>query len=339
MSATIFRLLTFHFSHFTFHISFSFFTLVESQINIFLSNFSLSQLWAPEGSPKKIKITTRASAHTFVNEKNANALFFVKVRAVARNVFSTPGCPCPNYQCPLTSTTTSTTSTTTSTTTVKPESWVLILATPAFNVEFGESLEKVGGSLASLVIDGQGQSREIGFTYESETEVYRSCSLVWHGKMFVFGGSNYKRQISIVDECKLMKSGKQLPFDMGEGSCAIRDERDVIICFISLEYGKNCYRSTSPLEDFTELPSSTFDHRNTRIAVNQGPSSSLVSLAYFSDYLIAVGGDYPGNNSITELLSLSNEWSTHPDYPYGTEYFNGSFSKLPSIVFVETNRV
>ena len=286
------------------------------------------------GLTEKKTITPRASAHTFVNEKNANALFFVKVRAVARNVFSTPGCPCPNYQCPLTTTS----STTTSTTTVKPESWILILATLAFHAS-GESLVEVDGSLASLVIDGQGQSREIGFTYESETEVYRSCSLVWHGKMFVFGGSNHKRQISIVDECKLMKSGKQLPFDMDGGSCAIRDEREVLICFISWEYWKNCYRSTSPLEDFTELPSSTFDHRNTRIAVNQGPSSSLVSLAYFLDYLIAVGGDYPGNNSITELLSLSNEWSTHSDYPYGTEYFNGSFSKLPSTVLVETNKV
>ena len=39
-----------------------------------------------------------------------------------------------------------------------------------------------------LKIDGKGQSEKIRFTFEKGTQVYYSCSLVWLGKMFVFGG-------------------------------------------------------------------------------------------------------------------------------------------------------
>ena len=79
-------------------------------------------------------------------------------------------------------------------------------------------------------------------------------------------------QISVVDQCQLTKKG-ELPFDMVLGACAQRDNREVFICFAN--YGdsstsKNCHRSNAPLENFWKMPSSTYDHRWTSIAVTSG---------------------------------------------------------------------
>ena len=48
-------------------------------------------------------------------------------------------------------------------------------------------------------------------------------------------------------------------------------------------------------------------------------SIAYVIFKIFSDYLIAVGGFNPVNAK-TELLSLSNTWSTETNYPFGMEY-------------------
>ena len=44
---------------------------------------------------------------------------------------------------------------------------------------------------------------------------------------------------------------------------------------------------------------------------------------FFSENLIAVGGYQPYSNK-TELLSLSNTWTTEAEYPFGTGYSNYS---------------
>ena len=170
------------------------------------------------------------------------------------------GCPCPDYQCPAT-TTALTSSTITSTTTTPTDTWILVLNTySSYNVP--------------LIIDGRGQSKEIGFNYGSGTEVENSCSIVWRGQMVVFGGKNYKRQISVVEGCKLTNIG-ELPFlmELG-GACAQRDDAEIFVCFEDY-WGhdssyKDCHYSTGPLEEFSKLPSSTYDHQNTRIAVTSG---------------------------------------------------------------------
>ena len=147
------------------------------------------------------------------------------------------------------------------------KSWILILNTKYFlNVP--------------LIVDGKGQSKEIGFSFESGTEVRSSCSIVWLGRMFVFGGFNYKRQISLVDDCKLTKKG-ELPFDMFLGTCAQRDNREVVICFedhYDPSTWKNCHRSNGPLEAFSKIPNSTYDHRFTRIAITSSKPGLMLNL-------------------------------------------------------------
>ena len=177
-----------------------------------------------------------------------------------------------------------------------------------------------------MIIDGRGKSKEIGFKYGSGTEVFNSCSIVWRGQMVVFGGDKYRRQISVVEECKLTKIGK-LAFPMKNGACAQRDDVEIFICFENRKDSstwKNCRRSTGPLETFSKLPSSNYDHRSTRIAVTSGKLWKLSTLQLFLEYLVAVGSFKPYNVK-TELLSQSNSWSVEDDYPftdgsYGTEY-------------------
>ena len=38
------------------------------------------------------------------------------------------------------------------------------------------------------LLDGKGQSKDIGFKFESNTGVTGSCSIVWLGRMIIFGG-------------------------------------------------------------------------------------------------------------------------------------------------------
>ena len=130
-------------------------------------------------------------------------------------------------------------------------------------------------SSVPLIIDGMGDSKQIDFTYESGTGACGLCSIIWEGMMYIFGGDTYHRQISVVDQCRLTKIGT-LPFDMNFGACAQRNNQEVFICFEDYQDSstfKNCYRATGPLEMFNSLPSSTYTHSNTRIAVTSGKSN------------------------------------------------------------------
>ena len=71
--------------------------------------------------------------------------------------------------------------------------WILVLNTHKYMVIVMENYHY--SKLSQLIIDGKGQSKEIDLTFGPGTEVKDSCSVVWRGKMFIFGGYNYKRQI------------------------------------------------------------------------------------------------------------------------------------------------
>ena len=115
----------------------------------------------------------------------------------------------------------------------------------------------------TYIIDGKGNSKKIDFNFTSYNEatgwatadfaeVEASCSLVWKGMMYVFGGqTNGRRQISLVDKCQLRSIGK-LQFDMIYGACAQNDNKEMYICFENTEKkpetAKTCRRSTGPLQ-------------------------------------------------------------------------------------------
>ena len=90
--------------------------------------------------------------------------------------------------------------------------WVLVL--------------QVLSSIVKTVVDGSGRSRDVVFKTGTGTEISNTCSLVWQGKMFIFGGQKYKQQISVVEQCKLSLKGN-LPFKMYEGACTQRNDTEV----------------------------------------------------------------------------------------------------------------
>ena len=81
---------------------------------------------------------------------------------------------------------------------------------------------------------------KVNFTYEPNTEVYYSCYAVFKGRQYIFGGEENPRQISIVNECTLQRSGS-LNFDFYEGTCLNWDDRQMTLCFDHTD-NKNCYR-------------------------------------------------------------------------------------------------
>ena len=140
--------------------------------------------------------------------------------------------------------------------------WILVL----YAANFTESPFK------SRLIDGKGQSKEIEFDFGENTAVVASCSIVWQGKMFMFGGYKLKTQISTVEQCQLTAIGN-LEFDMDKGACAQRNDAEVFICFADAfnnRTTRSCHRSTGPLESFSKLPDSTYHHGDTRIAATSG---------------------------------------------------------------------
>ena len=55
------------------------------------------------------------------------------------------------------------------------------------------------------ITDINGRVSAVNFIFGNTTEVYRSCSLVFRGRAYVYGGYNEKRQISLVENCQLSR--------------------------------------------------------------------------------------------------------------------------------------
>ena len=110
---------------------------------------------------------------------------------------------------------------------------------------------------------------------------------MWNNKVYVFGGDKATKQISKLTNCRLDRAGK-LSFEFDFGSCAIG--RDYLyLCFGRKEQiGKECHRSTGPLEEFTTAESfeSIFDHQNTQIAASESKTDNLKALVSSFDHRI-----------------------------------------------------
>ena len=76
------------------------------------------------------------------------------------------------------------------------------------------------------------------FKYGENTEVYQSCSIMWHGELYVFGGDDNKRQISKVHSCGLYHYGT-LRFPFNNGACANFNDERVYLCFSFFSQGSN----------------------------------------------------------------------------------------------------
>ena len=71
---------------------------------------------------------------------------------------------------------------------------------------------------APLLVDAKGRiDPNIAMVIGKETEVYKSCSLTYRNRFYIFGGENEKWQISEVTQCELRRIGT-LPFRLYKGT-------------------------------------------------------------------------------------------------------------------------
>ena len=86
-------------------------------------------------------------------------------------------------------------------------------------------------SSVPMITDLSGsQITEFDFTYDDETEVEASCSIIWQNENYVFGGLTKKRQIAKISGCSLLHIG-ELAFDYIAGGCANVNNEKILLCF------------------------------------------------------------------------------------------------------------
>ena len=133
-----------------------------------------------------------------------------------------------------------------------------------------------------IITNGQGfEDHDFTFEFETDTQVYRSCSVTWRNEHFIFGGNTKTTQISQIIDCKLKRIGN-LDFSHKYGACANVDDQRIYLCFNNKagDY-KKCRFSKSPIGEFKETLSSAFDHRETRIAASKG---KLINILFSSNF-------------------------------------------------------
>ena len=127
-----------------------------------------------------------------------------------------------------------------------------------------------------LLTDAFGSVINVNFSFGNGTEAYRSCSVSWHNEMYIFGGSNDSRQISVVKKCSLERIG-QLDFEHYSAACTSANGM-VYLCFNGRDHfdATKCRVTANPsLGKFTDMPKSYYNHRWTRIASSKGEFAVL----------------------------------------------------------------
>ena len=195
------------------------------------------------------------------------------------------GCPCPVYKCDETNS-------------------VLVLSTRRFYNR-------------QIVIDVNGrEDYDFELEFGDGTEAWESCSIVWQGEMFLYGGWKNRNQISKLSNCKVERLG-DLPFRHRRGGCAVTETGQVYLCF-HYHSDKLCYQADEPLGEFASIGNSTYGHRATRMAIG-------------NDEVVVVGGADP-NHPFTEVMNINeNEWKQVHDYAFHEDIYNS-----PVVFFDDT---
>lgn len=183
------------------------------------------------------------------------------------------GCPCAGYECPMTTTAVPTTTTAVS----NSKKSVLILNTHS-------------SMNAPTITDAAGRADTSGFWFkiEENAEVYFSCSLSFQGRNYIYGGSNERNQLSVVDGCALKRIG-DLPFAFRLGACTSTPDQ-VFLCFdLGSDY-KTCRVGQSANGPFVEIDKSIYAHKEIRIETSKSkfdldtPLKCILNIFQFSGF-------------------------------------------------------
>ena len=116
----------------------------------------------------------------------------------------------------------------------------------------------------AMLLNSEGEQEKLAcFERDDTTEAFYSCSINWKNQLFIFGGNKERQQISRLTGHKLEQVGS-LDFDHRAGACSVMANKLIYLCFnLDSNDSKRCRRSTDPLEQFSDVALSTYDHRST----------------------------------------------------------------------------
>ena len=128
-------------------------------------------------------------------------------------------------------------------------------------------LNSFGGWKPAMIVNGRGNQQKLDcFKKLGATEAYYSCALNWKNRLYIFGGWDEPRQISRLSGHTLERIGS-LAFDHSFGACSVMGG-EIFLCFnmLSWDDAKVCRKSTGPLEPYSEVLSSKFDHWDIQLS-------------------------------------------------------------------------
>ena len=181
------------------------------------------------------------------------------------------GCPCPNYECPVTTSSTVTTTMETSTTPIQNlKTAVLVLNTKSRT-----------NPPVLIKSDGHYDTNTFYFRYGKNTTAYYSSSITFKNEFYIFGGNGGQaRQISKLVGTEVLRVGT-LAFDHYYATSGNIADEIIYLCFHHITEGlpgtgsrelRLCRYATEPIGEYSESPLSNHDHKATRIGCS--PSKS-----------------------------------------------------------------
>ena len=122
------------------------------------------------------------------------------------------------------------------------------------------------GYKRAFKINPLGGYEVLKFEFGKDTEVHGSCSVQWQNQHYVFGGQNQKRQVSLIIDNRLELKGTLDYTPDSLLACTVLNQVSIVLCFGESGKRNLCRQSKNPLEPFTKLPTSTYDHSYIRLA-------------------------------------------------------------------------
>ena len=156
------------------------------------------------------------------------------------------------------------------------------------------------------MIDFNGTSPMINFKQPSyTTDISRTCSLQWHNRMLLFGGSSKtSADVHEVKNCQI-ETIQKLSFSHYSGMCGVDANEHIYLCFNYYD-GDVCRRANAPNAVFKLIQKSLHDHALGSTAMNRN---------FSDDHMIVLGSR---SSTITELYSIEkNNWRQLANYPFG----------------------
>ena len=154
------------------------------------------------------------------------------------------GCPCPNYECQA------------------PTLKTSVLVMNSYGGEWKPA----------VLLDSTGRNDEVPcFSPDEDTETYGSCSIMWRGSSYVFGGWEKEFQVSQLIGNQLQRVG-ELSFKHNMGACGNMADEQVYLCFGG-NHDDKCWSADGPRGFFKQITNSKFEHYRTKISCSNSKSS------------------------------------------------------------------